>query len=415
MNKFTDGKDENVESFFEKMTDEVNSKKHMVDKIFPKEIDSLKKYCETLEKLDLNSQTGNGYLESLNKKIRLLSAEINKEIDKRMLNEDSFDDKLVSFRQNAAVIGKKKASLEKEFKKLEDEVNELKRSLNDKMYDSEGNKKLVGEELKNYMNTVKQKQAEHKDKKQKLNELKNEIGLLVRTHEILKKDRNEFYEELIKLEEERGILGYFSNQENLKIVETFEKDNELNREQLTNCISDLNNKISRIKNDLQPLIKELKPLRAENQTLQRNHDEVKSKFDSIATSLDSKFVNLKQEVKELEEQKNRIESNLFRLDCEIELMKAKKDWVQDNHSEIGENKIIENLKDEINLATKKLEQITEKHDQFKENDATGKIQIKMWTDLIRLMKVKNDCYLYNNEKNEEMKKKQTKDYLILND
>ena len=129
------------------MTDEVNSKKHLVDKMFPKEIDSLKKYCETLEKLDLSSQTGNSYLESLNKRIRLLSAELNRELDKRMLNEDSVDDKLVTFRQNATAISKKKASLEREFKELEDQVNDLKRSLNEKMYDADGNKKLVGEEV----------------------------------------------------------------------------------------------------------------------------------------------------------------------------------------------------------------------------------------------------------------------------
>lgn len=129
------------------MTDEVNSKKHLVDRTFPKEIESLRKYGETLEKLDLSSQTGNSYLEGLNKKIRQLSAELNREIDKRMLNEDSVDDKLVTFRQNVTAIAKKKAGLEKELKELEDQVNGLKRSLNEKMYDADGNKKLAGEEV----------------------------------------------------------------------------------------------------------------------------------------------------------------------------------------------------------------------------------------------------------------------------
>lgn len=147
LSKFSGENDEDVESFFEKMTDEVNSKKHLVDKSFPKEIESLRKYCETLEKLDLSSQTGNSYLEDLNKKIRQLSAELNRELDKRMLNEDSVDDKLVTFRQNATAIAKKKAGLEKELKELEDQVDELKRSLNEKMYDADGNKKLVGEEV----------------------------------------------------------------------------------------------------------------------------------------------------------------------------------------------------------------------------------------------------------------------------
>lgn len=103
-----------------------------------------------MEKLDLNGQTGNTgktYLENLNKKIRLLSAEINKEIEKRMLNDDSVDDKLVSFRQNATVISKKRISLEKEYKEFEDQVNELRKIVNNKMFDQNGQKKLVGEEV----------------------------------------------------------------------------------------------------------------------------------------------------------------------------------------------------------------------------------------------------------------------------
>ena len=412
LSKFSIENDD-VDNFFEKMIDEVNSKKHLVDKILPKEIDSLKKYGDSLEKLDLNNQTGSGYLENLNKKIRLLSAEINKEIEKRMLNEDSVDDKLVTFKQNAAIIGKKKATLEKTFKELEDEVSEFKKLLNEKMYDKDGVKKLVGEELKSYVNAIRQKQADHKDKKKELNELRNEIGLQTRTLEILEKERKSLNDELIRLEEDKGILGYFSNQDNLKIVENFEKESEQNRGELLNCIEELNNKISANKNDLQPLIKELKPLRNEQQNLQSNYDEVKSKYDSVATSLDGKFVNLKQEVKQLEQQAHRLESDLFKLDCDFELLSAKKKWIEENHSEIGENKIIENIQDEISLVNKNLDNLTEKHQQLKENNQSKK-QIEYWKFVEQLMRIKNDIYLYNNEKNEESKKRLTKDFLTLN-
>lgn len=171
---------------------------------------------------------------------------------------------------------------------------------------------------------MKQKQLDYKDKKQELVELGNEIGLLNRTYEILEKNKTNLYNELIKLEEDKGILGYFSNQENLKIVETFEKDNKLNREELTACIAELNSKIGKSKTELQPLIQELKPLRSEHQTLKAHYNEVKSKYHSIASGLDSKFVNLKQEIKDLEERANGLESTLYKLDCEIELLNIRK-------------------------------------------------------------------------------------------
>lgn len=246
-----------------------------------------------------------------------------------------------------------------------------------------------------------------------MSELRNEIGLLTRTFEILEKERKQLHDELVRLEEEKGILGYFSNQENLKIVENFEKDSSADREELTSSIAELNNKISQIKNHLQPLIKELKPLRSEHQNLQSIYDEAKSKYDSIATSLDSKFVHLKEEVKELEQRANSLESALFKLNCELELLAAKKSWVEENHRELGENQIIERLQVEISESTKALEQLTDKHRQLKENEQPGKTQMKMWADLIKLMKLKNEIYNYTADKQNESKKKQTKDYLAV--
>lgn len=175
--------------------------------------------------------------------------------------------------------------------------------------------------------------ADHKDKKQELNELINEVGLLTRTAELLDKERKNLHEQLIKLEEDKGIVGYFSNQDNLGIVENFEKENEMNRDKLTDCIAQLNNEISRIKADLQPMIKELKPLRSEQQNSKRNFDEIKSKYDSIATNLDIKLTNLEEEVKELEQKSGDLESNISKLDSEIEKMNSKKKWIEDNGEE----------------------------------------------------------------------------------
>ena len=47
LSKFTG--DDDVELFFEKMTDEVNSKKHLIEKILPKEIDSRKLEIQQIE------------------------------------------------------------------------------------------------------------------------------------------------------------------------------------------------------------------------------------------------------------------------------------------------------------------------------------------------------------------------------
>lgn len=87
--------------------------------------------------------------------------------------------------------------------------------------------------------------------------------------------------------------------------------------------------------------------------------------------------------------------------------------MEDNHSELGENKIIEKIQDEISLSNKNLEKLTEKHSQLKENDNQGKNQIRLWNDLIKLIKIKKECWNYREDENEKAKENKTKDYLSL--
>lgn len=56
-----------------------------------------------------------------------------------------------------------------------------------------------------------------------------------------------------------------------------------------------------------------------------------------------------------------------------------------------------------------------KHRSLKDNE--NKKQIKLWSDLIKLMQIKNEIFSYNDKNNQEMKEKrnQTKDFLSITD
>ena len=79
----------------------------------------------------------------------------------------------------------------------------------------------------------------------------------------------------------------------------------------------------------------------------------------------------------------------------------------EENSSIDENRIVDYRLRSVN-PPKRLEQLTEKHRQLKENDQTDKNQ-----SMIKLMKLKNAIYSYTADKQNESKGKQAKDNLAV--
>lgn len=173
---------------------------------------------------------------------------------------------------------------------------------------------------------MRNKSSQYKRKRQELAELRTESAILTRTETILNQKWNRLEKVLIRLEEQRGIVGYFSNQANSEASIRQDEESE-NSESLRAIISDLNEKISKKKVELAPLVKDLRPLRQQVHELQIEHDQKKSKYDSSAADLESDLSKVEKIVKKLREESDSLASTCFTAKMELDVAKAYADLI----------------------------------------------------------------------------------------
>lgn len=184
------------------------------------------------------------------------------------------------------------------------------------------------------MTSIRNKGNLYKKKKTELAEVRTESGIKTRTLEMLKVREKAITEILAIAEEERGIGGYFSMQEQARQSGTTAesglhhfplpafRSQDDSIEQITASIRKLNAEITDKKAQLAPVIKDLRPLRQQCQDLQFDYEQKKANYDTTAAGLESALVKLEQETKRFEQEANRLESSEFRAKCDLEILTA---------------------------------------------------------------------------------------------
>ena len=131
--------------------------------------------CKTLTQADLTE---------LKRKLKDVNSETKEISDKKNVSSDPMEDKLTLFRQQAAIIARKKESTAERLSDAraalagaEEEVREKKTQVGS----FAGETILKGEDFKRYVTGLRNKSNEYKEKKQDLSELKSEYGVLART------------------------------------------------------------------------------------------------------------------------------------------------------------------------------------------------------------------------------------------
>lgn len=115
-------------------------------------------------------------------------------------------------------------------KKLDTEKMALEKLMNDKEAEyarTRGGKYMKRDDFKQYAANLRGKNAQYKQMKKVLGEIKAEVNVLSRTENILKSRADNLEEFMRKLERERGISGYTGTQEEIqKVSEDIQRLNE---------------------------------------------------------------------------------------------------------------------------------------------------------------------------------------------
>ncbi|MPC32901.1 Intraflagellar transport protein 81 [Portunus trituberculatus] len=288
----------------------MNVNSYIVKEKLPKEVAVRQRLVETLQRVAAQPAMGQQEIDQVNKQIQVLNSEINNLNEARMkeVEEDESPEskvgKLSFFRQNAAIITRKKEQTAEKLNELRSEITnyqEEMREKQDQLKQFSGEQVLRGEEFKRYVNKLRGKSSVYKMKRAELSDLRAEYGILSRTEEILKAKDAQLLEQLNAMEAQMGVSGFHETQESMEKVSSMKATIDARKgetlEEMSGMVMDLNKKIAERKAHLAPIIKELRPLRQKMQDLTVDYNEKKHSYDSVAAGLDSNMAKLEQEVK----------------------------------------------------------------------------------------------------------------------
>ncbi|XP_071499018.1 intraflagellar transport protein 81 homolog [Diadema antillarum] len=396
-----------AEDLVKKLEEENKVNAYMCEEKLPKDLETLRKACQDLERVVNEPAMGQGDLEEIQNQIKAMNSEVNGLIEKRMMHSNPTDDKLSLFRQQASIIARKKAGAADALREAKEELLQARQELADKREAAknlEGEEVLKGDEFKRYVNKLRGKSTDYKKKRQELAELRAELGVLSRTEEILKQRDEQIQQRLAKLEAKKGVSGYHDTQEELEKVSTIksELDEVKGRtlEDMSELVRKLNTSIAAKKADLAPIIKELRPLRQQAQELQMEYDEKKTAYDTKAAGLESNRSKLEQEVRAYREECSQEESRYHYLHCMLKMIEMQNQRVASEMKAYTSADQAEKKKAFRDQYTRKLQEqenlgksLREKQKAVKESHGPSMKQMKMWSDFQTLMECKKRCFL----------------------
>ncbi|XP_050724013.1 intraflagellar transport protein 81 homolog [Eriocheir sinensis] len=399
------------EGLLQRLEEDMNVNSYIVKEKLPKEILARRRLVETLQRVAAQPAMGQNELEAVNKQIQALNSEINNLNELRMkeVEEDESPEskvgKLSFFRQNAAIIIRKKDQTAERLNELRGELTNYQEDMKDKqeqLKQFSGEQVLRGEEFKRYVNKLRGKSSIYKIKRAELSDLRAEFGILSRTEEILKAKDAQLLEQLNTLEAKMGVSGFHETQETMEEVSSMKAKVDERKgetlEEMSGMVMQLNHKIAERKAHLAPIIKELRPLRQKMQDLTVDYNEKKHSYDSVAAGLDSNMAKMEQEVKSLRDELIKSETKFRLQTAEKETLSFKQQQASEeiklylsNDPQDKKKSLREQLMTNISEQERLGRLLREEQKAAKDLVQTSAKQMGLWRDVVKLIEVKKSC------------------------
>eukprot|EP00094_Tigriopus_californicus_P013448 TCALIF_13008-PA protein Name:"Similar to Ift81 Intraflagellar transport protein 81 homolog (Mus musculus)" AED:0.03 eAED:0.03 QI:0/1/0.5/1/1/1/2/161/727 len=393
------------DGLIQKLTEENNVNAYLVTQKLPKELSSKRNGNNAIDKVISQAALGKEDIAKIKSKIDAVSKELVDISNKRNVTNDPIEDKLTLFRQQAAIIGRKKSNTAEKLNDVRTETAALTSELTemkDKMQSFSGETIVRGDDFKKYVSSLRSKSTVYKQRRAVFSELKAEYGILSRTFEILNTNKEYLAQMLEKVETEKGIQGFRHTQDTMEKLAVAKADLDDQKGQtlddMSGLVQELTMKISERKAQLAPIIKELRPLRQQCQELQTTYDEKKMHYDTLLLQLESGMTRLENEVKKIQDEILRNEREVASTDI---MHALNLQWLQRAENElklyvarnaVGTDQPNKGWREEIlkliSVQEKRGKMLKEEQMVMKESSSQVSRQIVLWSDMAKLFSCK---------------------------
>ena len=379
---------------------EVKKNREFCNERIGRELTEKVKRLEQVEQLINEPVVTQSDVESLNNDVRVLQREVQLLEEKANNSKNPEDDKLSVYKQQAALISKKKEKELEKLKTLEQEESKLEKKMNQKEKEYEkvkgGNKFVSRDELAKYAQNLRVKKNTFEQLKSQLKDIRNELTVVTRTEQILKAKADEEMRVMMAIEREHGIEGFGEYKEALEQVSSIKQNIDLKKgttlEEISKVVAEIN--YSRAK--ISPIIEESKKARAKLKEINTEYDAKKAEYDKECSSLDLDKNRLEEELSALLEETTAQETKYHLLNTKIQLADSQLKRVTTEQScRNGEKKfsaefasLQENYNWKLQQQTKLTAELRNHQKSLKENHENSSKQVKMFSDLRKLLNLK---------------------------
>ena len=389
-----------------RLEEENRLQKMLGEEDLPKKVEIKTKECFELQKVLSEPVVSDLDLEVIQQQIEEANMEIRELMEKRMAGDETSQENLTLFRQQASMIAYKRQSAAERVQSLAEELSEVGKELElkQKNLDDLGGVELVREEeFKKYLNRLRTLNNTYKIKKAELSGLRAEFGVLSRTEEILKSRDANVQDLLSYMEEKKGVSGYRSTQTTLEKVSTMKSEIDEKKEHtlqdMSKAVEQLKKTIEEKKMTLAPLIRDVRPLRQQYQQVKAMHTNHKHSYDNLAAGLQSNRVQLEREVRDHWEECTNEENTYHYFNCMLQSVRFQQERVAAEMKAMVSKDPVEKKKSMRDQFTRKIQEqenlgrgLRDKQRDIKDNHDFAIKQVKMWKDLQRLFQVKHECF-----------------------
>ncbi|XP_058060644.1 intraflagellar transport protein 81 homolog [Anopheles bellator] len=381
------------QNLMESIVEETQVLEFMVQQKLPQELRQRRSEVQTLQEVIDEPSIGRADLQELQSKIDDLSREIQKLVEARMTEYSTQADSLGPFRQQAAMVARNKEAAAELLDQTTKELHEVEERLQErqrKLQDTVGEVILRGEELKQFVSTLRAKSNVYKQQRAELAAVKAEVNDLTQTLENLKSQDPSL----------SGVLSQLTAEESAATpAEPGRPESPTasrGMTELARLVDGLQRAVAGARERVTPLSQQLRPLRERVIELKDEMDSKKQSYDALLATLNAESATMQSKITETERTIRTLEQQWQELQLEHErsqllLEKANEETLSRDGATEGRVSLKETLSQQIFEQESIGKRLSEEKAKLAASKTDRAQQLEMWTDLRRLFEVKIRC------------------------